>query len=100
MARERPDVRVWLTRNLLILTLVSLFQDAASELLYPLLPVLLTGVLAAPPVVLAARAARGARRPLRPAHSPRCQPRASRAPFFRAALTRQRAFLHRAQPPL
>jgi MFS family permease len=43
---------VWLTRNLLILTLVSLFQDAASELLYPLLPVLLTGVLAAPPVVL------------------------------------------------
>jgi MFS family permease len=43
---------LWLTRNLLILTLVSLFQDAASELLYPLLPVLLTGVLAAPPVVL------------------------------------------------
>jgi MFS family permease len=43
---------VWLTRNLLILTLVSLFQDAASELLYPLLPILLTGVLAAPPVVL------------------------------------------------
>ena len=42
----------WLTRNLLLLTLVSLTQDAASELLYPLLPVLLTGVLAAPPVVL------------------------------------------------
>jgi MFS family permease len=52
VARERPELRVWLTRNLLILTLVSLFQDAASELLYPLLPVLLTGVLAAPPVVL------------------------------------------------
>jgi MFS family permease len=50
--RERPDLRLWLTRNLLILTLVSLFQDAASELLYPLLPILLTGVLAAPPVVL------------------------------------------------
>lgn len=42
----------WLTRNLVILTLVSLTQDAASELVYPLLPVLLTGVLAAPPVVL------------------------------------------------
>lgn len=42
----------WLSRNLVVLTLVSLFQDAASELLYPLLPLLLTGVLAAPPVVL------------------------------------------------
>lgn len=42
----------WLTRNLVVLTLVSLFQDAASELLYPLLPLLITGVLAAPPVVL------------------------------------------------
>jgi MFS family permease len=42
----------WLTRNLIVLTFVSLAQDAASELLYPLLPVLLVGVLAAPPVVL------------------------------------------------
>lgn len=46
--RSRP----WLTRNLVILTLVSLTQDAASELLYPLLPLFLTGVLAAPPLVL------------------------------------------------
>jgi MFS family permease len=44
--------RSWLTRNLVVLTLVSLTQDAASELLYPLLPLLVTGVLAAPPVVL------------------------------------------------
>lgn len=36
----------------MVLTLVSFTQDAASELLYPLLPVLLIGVLAAPPVVL------------------------------------------------
>ncbi len=36
----------------MVLTLVSLTQDAASELLYPLLPLLLTSVLAAPPVVL------------------------------------------------
>ena len=42
----------WLTRNLIVLTLVSLTQDAASELVYPLLPLFLTGVLAAPPVVL------------------------------------------------
>lgn len=44
--------RPWLTRNLLVLTAVSLMQDAASEFLYPLLPLLVTGVLAAPPVVL------------------------------------------------
>ena len=41
-----------MTRNLVILTLVSLTQDAASELIYPLLPILVTGLLAAPPVVL------------------------------------------------
>lgn len=44
--------RPWLSSTLVVLTLVSLTQDAASELLYPLLPVFLTGVLAAPPVVL------------------------------------------------
>jgi len=44
--------RGWLSRNLVILTLVSLLQDAASELVYPLMPLLITGVLAAPPVVL------------------------------------------------
>lgn len=42
----------WLTRTLVVLTLVSLAQDAASELLYPLLPIFVTGVLAAPPVLL------------------------------------------------
>lgn len=36
----------------MVLTLVSFTQDMASEFLYPLLPLLLTGVLAAPPVVL------------------------------------------------
>lgn len=41
-----------MTRNLVILTLVSLTQDAASELLYPLLPLLITVVLGAPPLVL------------------------------------------------
>jgi MFS family permease len=47
-----PSRQSWLTRNLMVLTLVSLAQDAASELLYPLLPLLLVGVMAAPPVVL------------------------------------------------
>lgn len=44
--------RPWLTPTLVLVTGVSLLQDAASELLYPLLPIFLTGVLAAPPVVL------------------------------------------------
>lgn len=45
-------MRPWLTRNLILLSLVSLTQDAASELMYPLMPLFLAGVLAAPPVVL------------------------------------------------
>lgn len=36
----------------MVLTLVSLTQDAASELLYPLLPILLTTVLGAPAAVV------------------------------------------------
>ena len=43
----------WLTRNLVLLTLVSLAQDAASELLYPLLPYLVTaGVVGGAPFAL------------------------------------------------
>ncbi len=45
-------MKKWLTGNLIILTLVSLAQDAASELLYPLLPILLTGVIGAAPLAL------------------------------------------------
>lgn len=45
-------IRNWLSRNLIVLTLVSLAQDAASELLYPLLPILLTGVIGAAPLAL------------------------------------------------
>jgi MFS family permease len=44
--------KIWLTRNLILLTLVSLAQDAASEMLYPLLPILLTGVIGAAPLAL------------------------------------------------
>ncbi len=46
--------RPWLTRNLKVVSLVSLLQDAASELLYPVMPILLTTVLGAPAVVVGA----------------------------------------------
>jgi MFS family permease len=46
--------RGWLTRNVRVLSAVSFLQDAASELLYPLLPIYLTTVLGAPPSVVGA----------------------------------------------
>jgi MFS family permease len=46
--------RSWLTRNVRVLSVVSLLQDTASELLYPLLPIYLTTVLGAPPSVVGA----------------------------------------------
>jgi MFS family permease len=47
-------VRTWLTRNVRVLSAVSFLQDAASELLYPLLPIYLTSVLGAPAAVVGA----------------------------------------------
>jgi MFS family permease len=47
-------VRSWLTRNVRVLSAVSFLQDAASELLYPLLPIYLTSVLGAPVAVVGA----------------------------------------------
>lgn len=44
--RSRP------TRNLTVLSGVSFLQDAASELLYPILPIFLTAVLGAPAAVV------------------------------------------------
>ncbi|OIQ79278.1 tetracycline resistance protein, class B [mine drainage metagenome] len=44
----------WRTRNLWALSLVSFAQDSASELLYPLIPILLTSVLGAPVAVVGA----------------------------------------------
>ena len=46
------DPRPWLSHNLRVLSLVSLFQDTASELLYPILPIFLVGVLGAPVAVV------------------------------------------------
>jgi MFS family permease len=45
-------VRKWLTRNLIFITLISLAQDAASELIYPLLPILIAGAVGAAPLAL------------------------------------------------
>lgn len=59
MADEPPDPdgppagpSTRLTRNIYVVSLVSFFQDAASEILYPVLPFFVTGVLGAPPAVL------------------------------------------------
>src|SRR6266545_2569890 len=54
---ERPPDRpaglfAGLTRNVVVLSWVSFFQDAASEMLYPVLPLFLTGVLGAPASVV------------------------------------------------
>ncbi|MGE2713976.1 MFS transporter [Mycolicibacterium litorale] len=46
--------RTWLTRNVRLLSAVSFLQDAASELLYPLLPIYLTSVIGAPAAVVGA----------------------------------------------
>src|SRR5437588_1609111 len=47
-ARPRPR----LGRNVIVLSWVSFFQDAASEMLYPVLPLFLTTVLGAPASVV------------------------------------------------
>lgn len=47
-------MRPWLTRNVKLLSVVSFAQDAASELLYPIMPVVLTTMFGAPPVVIGA----------------------------------------------
>jgi MFS family permease len=41
-----------LPRNVVVLAWVSFFQDAASEMVYPVLPLFLTGVLGAPAAVV------------------------------------------------
>lgn len=44
----KPPPERWLNRNVWTLGLVSLFNDTASEMLYPLVPLFVTGVLRAP----------------------------------------------------
>jgi MFS family permease len=47
-----PTGRPRLPRNVVVLSWVSFFQDAASELVYPVLPLFVTGVLGAPAAVV------------------------------------------------
>ncbi len=53
---DTPDTasprRERLSRNVYVVSLVSFLQDTASEILYPVLPFFVTGVLGAPPAVL------------------------------------------------
>ena len=49
---QAAEARPWLSHNVRVLSLVSLFQDTASELLYPILPIFLVGVLGAPIAVV------------------------------------------------
>jgi len=41
-----------LPRNVVVLSWVSFFQDAASELVYPVIPLFITGTLGAPAAVV------------------------------------------------
>lgn len=50
MAQRASEER--LSRNIKVVSLVSFLQDTASELLYPVLPFFVTGVLGASPAVL------------------------------------------------
>jgi MFS family permease len=52
MKAAAPGWRTGLTRNVVILGFVSLLNDGASEMIYPLLPVFLTAVLGAGPAAL------------------------------------------------
>jgi MFS family permease len=51
-APAADEGRGWLTPNLRVLSGVSFLQDAASELLYPVLPIFLTVTLGAPAAVV------------------------------------------------
>jgi MFS family permease len=51
---NKPKRPVWLNRNLLAISWVSLLQDAASEMLYPIMPIFLNTVLGAPAAVVGA----------------------------------------------
>jgi len=49
---ESRKNRLGISRNVLVLGLVSFFNDVASEMIYPLVPIFLTSVLGAPATVV------------------------------------------------
>ncbi len=50
--RANSPLLTGVSRNVIVLGLVSLFQDASSEMLYPVVPMFLAGVLGAPMTVI------------------------------------------------
>jgi MFS family permease len=50
--RASSSLLTGLSRNVIVLGLVSLFQDLSSEMLYPVVPMFLAGVLGAPMTVI------------------------------------------------
>src|SRR4051812_33959310 len=50
--RSELSTRPRLGRNVIVLSWVSFFQDAASEMLYPVIPLFLTAVLGASPAIV------------------------------------------------
>ncbi|MDZ7360853.1 MAG: MFS transporter [candidate division KSB1 bacterium] len=50
--QNRSPLLTGLSRNVIVLGLVSLFQDTSSEMLYPVVPMFLAGVLGAPMTVI------------------------------------------------
>ena len=54
VARAENETPDGLSRNVVVVSPVSFFQDTASEFIYPVLPFLVVGVLGAPPTVLGA----------------------------------------------
>ncbi len=52
VAHAESETPGGLSRNVVVVSLVSFLQDTASELIYPVLPFLVTGVLGASPAVL------------------------------------------------
>ncbi len=52
MPGESHENRLGISRNVLVLGLVSFFNDLASEMIYPLVPIFLTSVLGAPATIV------------------------------------------------
>ena len=52
IATERPGEKPEVSRNIIVMGVVSFFTDVASEMIYPLLPIFLTATLGAPMTVV------------------------------------------------
>jgi hypothetical protein len=50
--RLSQDVGRGITKNVFVISLVSFFNDIASEMIYPIVPIFLTTVLGAPVTIV------------------------------------------------